>query len=337
LIGTSLDPFLCVTAPCGPYTPSPVNALLTQRSSYAPPPTLPESKIQGWRDSLHSIPTLGELIATDGPPTGTSVRYLRAVAPAVAAIGISEAENREIDNAAEEQALRAQRIEQLAAFKDTIHPDRLLDIAGNIAEGQYATVPIPPRREVSAQVSDIHEAPTQEPTGLVHTPIIGPPIFVGGLVPAAGEDEPDLYETEPEEQSMDLSSILGAVSQVADIYQSFQPPQQLPPVQQPSTYPGSIRDWVDGPFDFLEPSAAPVATGAPMAYSGGCISNRDRQIAAASGVSAEAVDRVLHYARQGRRRRRRMLTKSDIGDISTMKQILGNGEAFKLWLAKATR
>lgn len=262
---------------------------------------------------------------------------------------IPDAEHLEIDAAIQEQELRAERIEQLAEFRDTIHPDRLLDIAGNIAEGQYTTVPLPPRPVAPPVLVLVEPEPpprTEEPTGYVPTPSVGPPVFLGGLVPAAREAQPDIYEAEPEGEPMaDLSDILGGLSQVADIYATVQQARAPTPYAQPAPpapgYEGSVRDWIDGPFDFLEPTASvtslPTTGGTMAGYSGGCISNRDRQIAAASGVSAEAVDRVLHYARQGRRRRRRMLTKSDIGDISTMKSILGNGEAFKMWLAKATR
>ena len=44
----------------------------------------------------------------------------------------------------------------------------------------------------------------------------------------------------------------------------------------------------------------------------------------------------IYYPRT--RRRKRMATKSDIADIATMASLLGkNSEAFKTWLAKATR
>lgn len=92
---------------------------------------------------------------------------------------------------------------------------------------------------------------------------------------------------------------------------------------------------------YINPSTQVSATNVvPIGTAGrptvGCISQRDIQIAAAAGTSPEMVDLILKLGRRNRRRRR-MLTKSDIGDISTMRQILGNGEAFKLWLAKATR
>ncbi len=342
-----LDPFVCVTAPCGPYTPSRVTTLLTQPSSLSIPRMQPGNAAARYMPTLHGIPSLATLMSYDGPPIPQGGWIAPAVSAAARA-GISAAENEEIDAAIQEQELRAERIEQLGEFKSTIHPDRLLDIAGNIAEGRYATVPLPARAVGPPQLVVVEPEPTpppprtQEPTGIVRTPSVGPPVFLGGLVPAAREAEPDLYEAESEEEPMaDLSDILGTVSQLADIYTTVRGPAQAPAAILPSEYPGSVRDWVDGPTDWLAPSpvtSLPTTTGGTMAgYSGGCISNRDRQIAAASGVSAESVDRVLYYARQGRRRRRRMLTKSDIGDISTMKSILGNGEAFKMWLAKATR
>lgn len=60
-------------------------------------------------------------------------------------------------------------------------------------------------------------------------------------------------------------------------------------------------------------------------------------IAAAYGISAELVDGILTMG-SPKRRRRRLLTKSDVGDISTMSALLGkNSEAFKTWLATALR
>lgn len=38
-----------------------------------------------------------------------------------------------------------------------------------------------------------------------------------------------------------------------------------------------------------------------------------------------------------RRRRRRLATKSDLGDLAALKAILGNGEAFKAWIATHSR
>jgi len=38
-----------------------------------------------------------------------------------------------------------------------------------------------------------------------------------------------------------------------------------------------------------------------------------------------------------RRRRKRLATKSDLGDLAALKAILGNGEAFKAWIATHSR
>lgn len=91
----------------------------------------------------------------------------------------------------------------------------------------------------------------------------------------------------------------------------------------------------------LDAGAAPrttppmYSTAIPGRSAVGCISQRDIDIAAAANTSPELVDLVLKLGRRNRRRPR-MLTKSDIADISTMKAILGGGKAFELWLAKAT-
>ncbi len=249
--------------------------------------------------------------------------------------GISEAEHAEIDAAAAEIIRRTERVEQLEQFVGTIHPDRLLDIAGNIAHGRVAGPPLPDGFPTVA-------APEEASAPNVFATPVGRPEWIASVDEAPWQAQPDPFSAEPEGKPMaDLTDILGFVGQAANIYQQFQDP---PPVQNLNAqqYPGSWQDWLDGPTDLLEPSPTPTTSlpnGGAVAtpYAGGCISQRDRNIAAASGVSPEAVDRVLHFARQGRRRRRRMLTKSDIGDISTMRQILGGGEAFKVWLAKATR
>ena len=39
------------------------------------------------------------------------------------------------------------------------------------------------------------------------------------------------------------------------------------------------------------------------------------------------------WIRRGRRRRRRLATPTDIKDLSALKGVLGNGDAFKTWIA----
>ncbi len=60
-------------------------------------------------------------------------------------------------------------------------------------------------------------------------------------------------------------------------------------------------------------------------------------IAAALGIGVDVVTDVLRMGTP-KRRRKRLLTKSDVADISTMAALLGkNSEAFKTWLAVSRR
>jgi len=115
-----------------------------------------------------------------------------------------------------------------------------------------------------------------------------------------------------------LPGVLGGIAGQYFGQSNIASPAPLPPYLNPTTATTSV----------------PVASIRSTAV--GCISQRDIDIAAAAGTSPEMVDLILKLGRRNRRRKR-MLTKSDIGDISTMRQILGGGEAFKVWLAKATR
>lgn len=46
---------------------------------------------------------------------------------------------------------------------------------------------------------------------------------------------------------------------------------------------------------------------------------------------------MVRAKKKCRRRRRRLATKSDLGDLAALKAILGNGEAFKAWIATHSR
>jgi len=72
---------------------------------------------------------------------------------------------------------------------------------------------------------------------------------------------------------------------------------------------------------------------------GGFVSNIGKvaAIAAATGLGVDLISGILQ-AGAPKRRRRRLLTKSDIADISTMASLLGkSSEAFKTWLAVSRR
>lgn len=330
------DPYLCVTAPCGPYTPSPaVQSLLTRPSAPLPRSNYGRIASPNYRDPFAYVndPVAGPLSAFDIWQIQNQFRNV-----------ISPAEHREIDAAAAEQASRAERIEHLGEYVDTIHPDRLLEIADNIAAGRRqgppASLPMPglPVRE-----EPYTEARTEEGATNVYPLPQGVPNFTRRSLDTPARIEPDLLPPEPEDEPMaDLSGLFGNIASgvagnffdtspgwdygfddlAGDVIDYFNDPVGPQPGQQPRQPTTSL------------PSTGGTRMGP---YNGGCISERDRRISQLSGVSAESVDRVLHYARQGRKRRKRMLTKSDIGDISTMKSILGGGEAFKMWLARATR
>lgn len=251
--------------------------------------------------------------------------FERADESVARATGISPAEHAEIDAEIEARAVRAQRVEQLGEYKESIHPDLLMQTAAAFASGEIVGPPKPP--------------PTQDLANIFTQPV-GQAVPVGNMVPAARAPEPNISQDRPEEQSMDLSTILGGLSSAAQVYSTvqqarqpaFQPVQQLAPT---NPYNNSWQDWLDGPTDWLAPNAPTSLpnAGGPV----GCISKRDVEIAQRAGVDPATVDRVLAAARHGRRRRRRMLTKSDLGDIAAAKSIMGNGENFKVWLAKATR
>lgn len=254
--------------------------------------------------------------------------------PALEPVGISEAENLEIDLEIERQADIVERVRLLGEYTDTIQPDRLMQVAEQIISGEVVGPPPAP-------------PPTPDLAAIVPTPTVERGEFFTDLPEAPRQVEPDLYEAQLEEEPMglDLSGIARGI--VGGAAQSFV--QDLNWDYGFDDALGDIVDYYTAPAPTPIPAPSPQPRGIPpplangsalpmAAYGGGCISNRDRAIAAASGSSPEMVDRVLHYARQGRHRRKRMLTKGDIGDISTMAALLGkNSDAFKTWLAKATR
>lgn len=164
------------------------------------------------------------------------------------------------------------------------------------------------------------ELPPEEPEPVE----VLPPLAITDLPsgPDPGEApwtiEPDAPPSEPEDQSMDLSSLLGGALNAATAYYGYRAGRDAPQrLAQPRGYDGSTWDWLDGPLDttrgLFDTSASPPPP-----------------------VGGRVIPRTGQPCR--RRRRRRMLTKSDIADISTMSVLLGrNSEAFKTWLAKATR
>lgn len=151
---------------------------------------------------------------------------------------------------------------------------------------------------------------------------------------------------------MNLSDILGSVTGLANAYVNYRAlrsgavPRPYTPVTPVGATPGIIPTtptgffdsdfpWTGGIVDWLDDTPAapqPAPRSVPVQ-----ISNRAARAAAAAGVSPEQAAFVLAHCRP-RRRRKRMLTKSDVADISTMAALLGkSSESFRTWLAGAVR
>jgi len=105
----------------------------------------------------------------------------------------------------------------------------------------------------------------------------------------------------PEEQPMDLGQLLNTGLDVYGRYLQTQQLQTTPVVNSPFV-PDFIEQYVPG---FTE-------DGSPVLIPG-------------------------QKKCKPRRRRRRLATKSDLGDLAALKAILGNGEAFKAWIATHSR
>ena len=231
---------------------------------------------------------------------------------------ISDAEMEQIDQVVEDEYEAARPVveattAEIISFLDA--RDSILSRYG------WSIEDLPPEQNpVLIPLDAAEEIPIEsEPTAESEPVDVLPPLAITDLPsgPDPGEApwsvEPDLDSDQPEDQSMDLSSLLGGVTQAATAYYGYRAQRDAQRLQQ-APYQGSWQDWLDGPTDWLEPSAPQTP---PV---GG------RVIPRRPGAPCR------------RRRRRRMLTKSDIADISTMASILGkNSEAFKTWLAKATR
>ena len=146
----------------------------------------------------------------------------------------------------------------------------------------------------------------------------GPPVLLGDLDTITGPVESGPFQDEFEGEPMaDLSDIFGSIGDafVRGISGSldFDP-------RTPGIIPGvsSLPDLVGDAFAPNIPQVTPAPRSTPVQVNIDPVTGRVTQCK--------------------RRRRRRLLTKSDIADISTMAALLGkNSESFKVWLAKATR
>ena len=305
--------------------------------------------------------------------------------------GISPMEMAEIDAAIDEQLARAERIEQLGRYVGTLPRGQIMDRAVAIAEapvsakpkekpapistvvpqlrGKKRKKPDPKPPPPKAKVVPIRPAPVVKPHPIERTQ----PVVLSD--PPTGPTKPDPAGTTDEESGMNLSDILGGITQVAKTYagvkQIIDPPKiqyvPAPPTQPAPTntfrwgfpppaptpapqVPSGGSTWVgyqpaffdDGIFsggawdaitDYFDTTEV-TTLNAPNPY---CLTKKQIAAAQAAGMSPEQAA-LFAKASRSRRRRRRMLTKSDVADISTMAALLGKGsEAFKTWLAGANR
>lgn len=123
--------------------------------------------------------------------------------------------------------------------------------------------------------------------------------------PAVQPPPPPPVVTKPPEQVMDLGQILNTGLDLYGRYQQIQTLQQpvsVTPAYNNPLVPDIIEQYVPGFTADGEPVLMPAKKPCKR-----------------------------------RRRRRRLATKSDLGDLAALKAILGNGEAFKAWIATHSR
>jgi len=225
--------------------------------------------------------------------------------------GISEEEHAEIDRERDRlESVRA-RVESLGEYTSTIHPDRLLALAQAIIDEPPAGPPPPP----------VPVLPVVQTHPVARGPFIPEPSPATAV--AARDTQSDLPDLSPGGDAMaNLNAIITTAASLTGLYGQVQ----------------SIRN----PAGVFQPSAmampAVAAAGralAPLAGRGVALlrgTGKIAAIAAATGLSLEAVDAILK-AGAPRRRRRKMLTEGDFTAIAKMHALLGNGKSFQTWLA----
>ncbi len=164
---------------------------------------------------------------------------------------------------------------------------------------------------------------------------------------------------------MNLSGLLSGVSDIANTigglastYYSVKnigrPPQAAaPPAVNPAqpvrgsfpSFQTNLPQYQAAGFNQPYAGFGAMTTGLPIALGAKALAGtfntgllgKALAIAGTLGLSIDVVQAVLGEANH-KHRRKRLLTKSDVADISTMASLLGkNSEAFKTWLAVSRR
>lgn len=223
---------------------------------------------------------------------------------------ISAEEHAEIDAERDRLAAVASRIESLGEYTSTIHPDRLMALAEQFIAGPVGPPPPP-----------VSVLPVVQTHPVARGPFIPDPRAAPAI--PARDAQSDLPDSSTGENAVaNLNAIISTAASLTGLYGQVQ----------------AIRNPVGGLQPAMMAMPAVAAAGralAPIAGRGVALlrgTGKIAAIAAATGLSMEAVDMILK-AGSPRRRRRKMLTDGDFTAIAKMHALLGNSKAFSTWLA----
>ena len=191
----------------------------------------------------------------------------------------------------------------------------LLGVAGPATSGTKVALP----EEIDRRDKALSQKPSQEPGNVSTAPITDP---TGRLFSNARQQEMVAYgwtwkdgvwtyqgttpqPTTTASKSMDLGSI------ITELGTAYIQNRYAPSVQTVGASPTTVQpayDLFDAGSDVIDFFTAPDGTIVPVKKKKKC-----------------------------RRRRRRLATVSDIADLASLKAVLGNGDAFKTWIATHSR
>lgn len=288
---------------------------------------------------------------------GSSLKLLDQAGPNPTKPTISAKENAEIDAAIiSGKAIPAIILRNKDLFDKQVHA-----VLNPIIPDVILTGGPPPILQPTVAVK-----PPSIPTQSVGAPSLPSTVSVSGPTWDTGPASTS-YPTQPTPGQpgqvcipMNLSGILGGIGSIADTIGGLAStyynvrnaragvpqPMAAPPAVNPALpiqFAGGPGTLASTPAAALARTAAMVIPSGVTAMAGlvptglGGLLGKAFGIAAAYGLSVEVVSAIL---REGtpKRRRKRLLTKSDVADISTMAALLGkNSEAFKTWLAVSRR
>jgi len=274
---------------------------------------------------------------------------------------ITAEENAEIDAAiASGKAIPAIPFKGKAAFDQAadayINPIPILrDVWQGLPPSKPSLIPVPKSRTIPTVVDAAPPPPRNLPAG------------PSWQIPGASSypSQPDPNATQKVCFDMNLSGLLSGVSSIANTigglastYYSVKnlgkppmaaaPPAITPRAPVQASFPSyqtnlpqfqTAQYQPAGGFQAMTTGGLPIAIGGTAlarSFNAGLL-GKALAIAGTLGLSIDVVQAVLGEANH-KHRRKRLLTKSDVADISTMASLLGkNSESFKTWLAVSRR